>query len=84
MWTWERYASARFSFTLIRKTHLPMHVHAFTASGECVIDLLEGGNVRLSSRKKARKRITESEIRKALKAADAAYDLLVALWKEAH
>jgi hypothetical protein len=64
--------------------HNPRHVHAKIGSGEVVIDLLDDGKVALSPRKRARKNVTDSEVRKALNAADAAYKQLVILWEKAH
>jgi hypothetical protein len=59
------------------------HAHARFDHGEVIIELLDGGTVRLSSAHRAAvlgdvKRI---DVRKALDAAEAAYDLLLAEWK---
>jgi len=52
--------------------------------GEVIIDLLGGGNVALAKRKNVRRNVTDSEVRKALNAADSAYDRLIALWEKTH
>jgi hypothetical protein len=53
-------------------------------SGEVIIDILSKGRVRLSDRADAvRGRVTRSEVKKALLAAEAAHPALLALLKEA-
>jgi hypothetical protein len=64
--------------------HEPRHVHAKIGSGELVIDLLDDGYVALSTRRNARRNVTNSEVRKALNAASAVYAQLIALWEKAH
>lgn len=64
--------------------HEPRHAHAEIGSGEVIIDLLDGGNVALANRKNARRNVTDSEVRKALDAANRAYAQLVQLWEKTH
>lgn len=62
------------------------HVHARFDRGEVVIELLDGGTVRLSNAHHAAIAgiVKRSEIRKAIATAEAAYDLLLAEWKAMH
>jgi hypothetical protein len=64
--------------------HEPPHVHAEIGAGKIVIDLLPDGNVALSTRKKAVRKATASEVRKALRAAETAYAELIELWEKTH
>jgi hypothetical protein len=69
-------------FAIYPNDHSPRHTHAFIGSGFVVIELLPDGVVALSLRRKARRGVTDSEVRKALKAAASAYHDLVALAEE--
>jgi hypothetical protein len=64
--------------------HDPPHVHAFTGSGEVIVELLGNGRVRLSDRDDAVRGATLSDVKKSLKAAAAAHSMLFDLWKKAH
>jgi hypothetical protein len=62
------------------------HVHAKFDRGEVVIELLDDATVRLSNAHRAAVvgDVRQSDVRKALEAAEAAYDLLFAEWKAMH
>ncbi len=62
------------------------HVHARFDRGEVVLELLDDSAVRLSNahRSPLAGEVKRSEIRKAITAAEAAYDLLLAEWKAMH
>ena len=62
------------------------HVHAKFDRGEVVIELLGDGTARLSTAHHASVAgdVKRQEVRRALKAAEAAYDSLLAEWKAMH
>ncbi len=64
--------------------HMPRHVHAFTGSGEVIIELLDNGKVRLDQRVDAVRGAKRSDVKKALEAAVSAHARLVKLWEDAH
>jgi hypothetical protein len=46
--------------------HTPPHVHAFTGSGEVIIEILGDGKVRVDLREDAVRGATRSDVKKAL------------------
>jgi len=62
------------------------HVHAEFDRGEVLLELLDDGTVRFSEvhRSAVIGKVKRSDIRKAIKAAKAAFDRLFAEWKEMH
>jgi hypothetical protein len=71
-------------FIVYPQDHEPRHVHGFLGCGEAVVDLRLDGSVALARRADAVRRLTRSEVRKVLEAAERRYHDLVAHWEKMH
>ncbi len=69
-------------FRIHPQDHEPRHAHGLIGSGRVIVDLRADGSVALAKRKDAVRNATESEVRKVLNAAAAAFDLIIAEWEK--
>jgi hypothetical protein len=81
--------SLRFNailFSIYSHDHLPPHVHAYYGEVTMILDLLPGGGVELSSRKKCidPANAKRNDVRRVLKIAHEHEADIRELWKETH
>jgi hypothetical protein len=59
------------------------HLHAYIGSGQVIIELLPGGDIRLSQAhaESIVGKVTANEVRKVMRTARDHYGILLALWK---